>query len=87
MLDMMNHDKDYETVNEYVRDLVLRSKERAYQEACGAMTVVLRGAFARPDCEYELLSFDDIKRRALTRMTTQQEISTSDISELAKSPK
>lgn len=59
-------DGDYENVSEYVRDLIRRDKERAEREAFEAMKLRLQDAFASPDEEYELLSADDIRRRALS---------------------
>ncbi|WP_187972311.1 ribbon-helix-helix domain-containing protein [Aquibium microcysteis] len=58
-------DGDYESVSEYVRDLIRRDKERAEHEAMEAMKVRLQDAFAVADSEYEYLSADDIRRRAL----------------------
>lgn len=58
-------DGDYENVSEYVRHLIRRDKERAEREAFDAMKVRLQEAFAVPDAEYEYLSADDIRRRAL----------------------
>ncbi len=58
-------DGDYESVSEYVRDLIRRDKERAEHEAMEAMKVRLQDAFAVADSEYEHLSADDIRRRAL----------------------
>ncbi|MDP3896103.1 MAG: hypothetical protein Q8Q62_05465 [Mesorhizobium sp.] len=46
-------------------------EERTDQEAFEEMAAILRGAFAAADCEYELLSSEDIKRRAFTRLTTR----------------
>jgi antitoxin ParD1/3/4 len=56
---------DYENVSEYVRDLIRRDKDRAEREAFEAMRLRLQDAFATPDDEYELLSANDIRRRAL----------------------
>ena len=56
---------DYENVSEYVRDLIRRDKERAEREAFEAMKLRLQDAFAIPDHEYEHLSADDIRRRAI----------------------
>ncbi len=56
---------DYENVSEYVRDLIRRDKARAEREAFEAMKLRLQDAFATPDHEYEQLSADDIRRRAL----------------------
>ena len=56
---------DYENVSEYVRDLIRRDKERAEREAFEAMKVRLQDAFATADSEYEQLSADDIRMRAL----------------------
>lgn len=58
-------DGDYENVSEYVRALIRRDKERAEREAFEALKARLQDAFAIPDGEYELLSVDDIRRRAL----------------------
>jgi len=58
-------DGDYESVDEYVRDLIRRDKERAEHEALEAMKLRLQDAFAVADSEYEHLSADDIRRRAL----------------------
>lgn len=58
-------DGDYENVSEYVRDLIRRDKERAEREAMEAMKIRLREAFAVADSEYEYLSADDIRQRAL----------------------
>jgi antitoxin ParD1/3/4 len=58
---------DYENVSEYVRDLIRRDKKRAEQEAFEAMKLRLQDAFATSDEEYESLSVDDIRRRALAR--------------------
>jgi antitoxin ParD1/3/4 len=55
----------YENVSEYVRDLIRRDKDRAEREAFEAMRLRLQDAFATPDDEYELLSANDIRRRAL----------------------
>lgn len=57
---------DYENVSEYVRDLIRRDKERAEREAFEAMKLRLKDAFGTPDSEYEQLSADDIRRRAIT---------------------
>ncbi len=56
---------DYENVSEYVRALIRRDKERAEREAFEAMKIRLQDAFATPDSEYEHLSVDDIRLRAL----------------------
>jgi putative addiction module CopG family antidote len=61
-------DGNYENVSEYVRALIRRDKERAEREAFGAMKIRLQDAFARPDSEYEYLSVDDVRRRALAGM-------------------
>ena len=58
-------DGDYENVSEYVRALIRRDKERAEREAFEALKMRLQDAFAVPDGEYEHLSADDIRRRAL----------------------
>ena len=58
-------DGDYENVSEYVRALIRRDKEHAEREALDAMKIRLQDAFAVPDGEYEHLSADDIRRRAV----------------------
>lgn len=56
---------DFENVSEYVRALIRRDKERAEREAFEAMKMRLQDAFSAPDDEYELVSADDIRARAL----------------------
>jgi len=56
---------DYENVSEYVRDLIRRDKERAEREAFETMKLRLQEAFATDEREYEYLSADDIRERAL----------------------
>jgi antitoxin ParD1/3/4 len=56
---------DYENVSEYVRDLIRRDKARAETEAFEVLKLRLQEAFAADDSECELLSADDIRRRAL----------------------
>ena len=58
-------DGDYENVSEYVRALIRRDKERTEREAFDAMKIRLQDAFAVSDGEYEHLSADDIRRRAV----------------------
>lgn len=58
-------DGDYENVSEYVRALIRRDKEQAEQKSFETMKLRLQDAFAAPDSEYEQLSADDIRRRAL----------------------
>jgi antitoxin ParD1/3/4 len=58
-------DGDYENVSEYVRALIRRDKERAEREAFEALKARLQDAFAIPDEEYEHLSAEDIRRRAM----------------------
>jgi antitoxin ParD1/3/4 len=57
---------DYENVSEYVRDLIRRDKERLERDAYEALKLRLQEAFSVADSEYELLSADDIRRRART---------------------
>lgn len=56
---------DYENVSEYVRDLIRRDKERLEREAFESLKLRLQDAFLVADSDYELLSADDIRRRAL----------------------
>jgi len=58
-------DGDYENVSEYVRALIRRDKEQAERKSFEAMKLRLQDAFATPDTEYEQLSADDIRKRAL----------------------
>ena len=56
---------DYENVSEYVRDLIRRDKDRAEREAVEAMRLRLQDAFLTHDSEYEYVSADDIRQRAM----------------------
>jgi len=58
-------DGDYENVSEYVRDLIRRDKERVEREAFETMKLRLQEAFAADEREYEYVSADDIRERAL----------------------
>jgi antitoxin ParD1/3/4 len=58
-------DGDYENVSEYVRALIRRDKAQAEQKSFQQMKLRLQDAFATPDSEYEQLSADDIRKRAL----------------------
>lgn len=60
-------DGDYENVSEYVRALIRRDKEQAEAKSFEAMKLRLQNAFAVPDSEYEFLTADDIRKRALAR--------------------
>ena len=51
---------DYESVSEYVRDLIRRDKTRAEREAFDRLKAELQRAFAAPDDTYQALSAADV---------------------------
>ena len=51
---------DYESVSEYVRDLIRRDKARSEREAFHRLKVELERAFAAPDDTYHALSAADV---------------------------
>ena len=50
----------YESVSEYVRDLIRRDKMRAEREAFDRLKAELQRAFAAPDDTYQTLSAADV---------------------------
>ena len=50
----------YESVSEYVRDLILRDKARAEREAFDRLKAELARAFAAPDDSYHALSASEV---------------------------
>ena len=55
---------DYESVSEYVRDLIRRDKARSEQEAFDRLKAELERAFAAPDDTYHALSAADVIERS-----------------------
>lgn len=55
---------DYESVSEYVRDLIRRDKARSEQEAFDRLKAELKRAFAAPDDTYQALSAEDVIERS-----------------------
>ena len=51
---------DYESVSEYVRDLIRRDKARSEHEALDRLKAELERAFAAPDDTYHALSAADV---------------------------
>ena len=47
---------DYESVSEYLRDLIRRDKERAQQQAFDRLKAELSQAFAAPESSYQTLT-------------------------------
>ena len=54
---------DYESVSEYVRDLIRRDKARSEQEAFDRLKAELEHAFAAPDDTYRELSAAEVIAR------------------------
>ena len=54
---------DYESVSEYVRDLIRRDKARSEQEAFDRLKAELERAFAAPDDTYRELSAAEVIAR------------------------
>ncbi len=50
----------YESVSEYIRDLIRRDKARAEREAFERLQAELTRAFAQPDESYHMLSASDV---------------------------
>ena len=55
---------DYESVSEYVRDLIRRDKARSEQEAFDRLKAELERAFAAPDNTYHALTAADVIARS-----------------------
>ena len=58
---------DYESVSEYVRDLIRRDKARSEQEAFERLKAELERAFAAPDDTYRDLSAAEVIARSGAR--------------------
>ena len=58
---------DYESVSEYVRDLIRRDKARSEREAFDRLKAELERAFAAPDDTYHTLSAVDVIARNRAR--------------------
>lgn len=58
---------DYESVSEYVRDLIRRDKARSEQEAFDRLKAELEHAFAAPDDTYRELSAAEVIARGEAR--------------------
>ena len=58
---------DYESVSEYVRDLIRRDKARSEREAFDRLKAELERAFAAPDDTYHALSSADVIARNKTQ--------------------
>lgn len=63
----IGEDGSYETVGEYVRDLIRRDKERSEREAFERLEAELSRAFAAPDDSYRPLTASDVMARAKAR--------------------
>ena len=55
---------DYESISEYVRDLIRRDKARSEQEAFDRLKAELERAFAAPDDTYHALTAADVIARS-----------------------
>lgn len=55
---------DYESVSEYVRDLIRRDKARSEREVFDRLKAELERAFAAPDDTYRALSAADVFARS-----------------------
>ena len=58
---------DYESVSEYVRDLIRKDKARREEQAFETVKAHLKAAFAEPPSDYEKVTASDIKAMARTR--------------------
>ena len=59
----VSHEGAYETISEYVRDLIRRDKERVEREAVERIKLELKQAYAAPDDRYAALCADDVIAR------------------------
>jgi antitoxin ParD1/3/4 len=59
----VGHEEAYETISEYVRDLIRRDKERVEREAVERIKLELKQAYAAPDDRYAALTADDVIAR------------------------
>ena len=58
---------DYESVSEYIRDLIRRDKARSEREAFDRLKAELERAFDAPDDTYRPLSAEDVIARNRAR--------------------
>ena len=58
---------DYESVSEYIRDLIRRDKARSEREAFDRLKAELERAFGTPDDTYRPLSAEDVIARNRAR--------------------
>lgn len=59
---------DYESVSEYVRDLIRKDKAARDEAALQAVKVKLQAAFAAPRQDYQKTTADDIRKLAANRL-------------------
>jgi antitoxin ParD1/3/4 len=57
-------DGDYESVSEYVRDLIRKDKAAEEEAAIQTVRAGLQAAFAVPQSEYVAVTLDDIRSKA-----------------------
>lgn len=58
---------DYESVSEYVRDLIRKDKAAREEAAFQSVKATLQAAFAAPRGDYERVSADDVRKLARRR--------------------
>jgi antitoxin ParD1/3/4 len=66
-VEVTTREGDFETVSEYVRDLIRRDKAAQEELAFETVKAHLQTAFAVPESEYKLVSADDIRSLAKAR--------------------
>ena len=59
----VGHEGAYETISEYVRDLIRRDKERVEREDVERIKLELKQAYSAPDNRYAALTADDVIAR------------------------
>jgi antitoxin ParD1/3/4 len=59
---------DFESVSEYVRDLIRRDKAVQEEAAFQAVKSQLQAAFSVPEADYKLVSMDDIRALSKARL-------------------
>ena len=59
----VGHEGAYETISEYVRDLIRRDKEHVEREAVERIKRELKQAYSAPDDRYAALTADDVIAR------------------------
>jgi antitoxin ParD1/3/4 len=60
---------DYESVSEYIRDLIRKDKAAEEEAAFQSVKAELRAAFAVPQSDYMAVTLDDIRTLARSRRT------------------